>query len=139
MDAPYTSNDRPYRPWVPIVVEALLGAAVGVLAAIGGGYLGPALVNNDTEGFRALGASIVGAFAGYVLGAPLGVIGAGRLLKQSGRAWGAFAGSVLGAIALIVVGGLLRLNQFADALPITLAVIALLGAVVGYQRRRSAR
>lgn len=137
MNPTYTSDDQPARPWAPLV-EALLGAGVGLLVAIGGGYLGPALVNNDPEGFRALGASVVGAVVGYIAGAPVGVVLGGRLLRQRGVPWRAFAGSALGAALAVLVAALLRLNVEPTLLRWTFAGLTLLGAVVGFQRRRSA-
>ena len=138
MNSAYTSGERPGRPWAPLLVEAFVGAGVGVLLAIGGGYLGPMLVNNDPEGFRALGASVVGVVVGFVAGAPLGVVIGGRLLRARGVAWRAFVGSVIGAGLGALIAGLLRLNQDADLLRWTFAGLTLLGAIIGYQRFRPA-
>jgi hypothetical protein len=124
------------RPW-PLLVEAIAGGATGVLLAFGGGYLGPVLVRGFENGWNDLVASVLGALLGYIIGAPLGVIVSGRLLKQRGVIWRSVLGSFVGGVAIALLAEPLRLNQQSWLLMTVFAAAALLGAVWGFQRRAS--
>ena len=119
-----------------LLVELLCGALIGFLLALTGGWVGPWLTGRVSNGWNDLIASILGAFAGYMLGASLGVVVGGRLLGQQGVAWRAVLGSVLGGVAVMLLAEPLRLNRDSSVLMVSFALVALIGAVVGFQRWR---
>ncbi len=123
------------RSWL-LLIEAIAGAATGVLLAVGGGFGGPVLVRGVENGWNDLVASLIGTLLGYMIGAPLGVIGSARLLKQGGVAWRAVLGSSIGGVAIMLLAEPLRLNQSSWLLMLSFASVALLGAVWGFQKRR---
>jgi hypothetical protein len=129
--------NRAARGIWPLLIEALAGAATGVVLAVGGGYLGPVLVRGFANGWNDLVASVLGALGGYIIGAPLGVIISARLLNQRGVAWRAVLGSVLGGVAIMLLAEPLRLNQQSWLLMLSLASAALIGALWGFQPRRT--
>jgi hypothetical protein len=94
---------------VALLAELVGGVALGLLLARGGGLLGAALGRGDASQFGDLVGALLGIYCGYVLGVPLGVAGAGRLLKQPGSFWLALLGSILGSVLGGLLGGLLRL------------------------------
>jgi len=131
----YTSaNHRPGGMW-PLLIEAIAGAATGVLLAVSGGYLGPVLVRGFENGWNDLAASVVAMLIGYMVGAPLGVVASARLLNQRGVAWRAWLGSAIGGIAIMLLAEPLRLNQHAWLLMATFASTALIGALAGFRKR----
>ena len=135
MDDTSTLSQQPQRrPWL-LLVEAIAGAATGVLLAVTGGYIGPLLVGGFANGWNDLVASVLGALLGYSIGAPVGVIVSARLFKQRGVAWRAVLGSMLGGVAGMLVAAPLRLNQQSQLLMLVLAGVMLIGAVWGFQKR----
>lgn len=133
-DASMFFNRPTRRPWL-LLSETIVGAATGVLLAFGGGYLGPVLTQGIANGWNDLAASVIGALVGYVIGAPLGVIVSARLLKQRGVPWRSVLGSVLGGLLILLLAEPLRLNQYSWLLMLTFASVALIGALVGFQKK----
>lgn len=129
-----SASSKPGGMW-PLLIEAVVGAATGVLLAVSGGYLGPMLVRGFENGWNDLAASVIGMLIGYIVGAPLGVVASARLLNQRGVAWRAWLGSVIGGIAIMLLAEPLRLNQQAWLLMATFASAALVGALVGFRKR----
>jgi MFS family permease len=114
-----------------MIVRWLLGLLGGVVVgAIAGGVIGGALANHDDERVRLVGSVAVGAFAGAALG--------GRrawLVILGGALTGYFAGSEIGKRSLDVpeLGRTLSPEELAI---VGFAVIgAIVGAVLGVERR----
>ncbi len=131
----YTGANRgPGGMW-PLLIEAIAGAATGVLLVVSGGYLGPVLVRGFENGWNDLVASVVGMLIGYMAGAPLGVVASARLLNQRGVAWRAWLGSAIGGIAIMLLAEPLRINQHPWLLMAIFASAALVGALAGFRKK----
>ena len=139
MQTSHTPVNQFARRIGPLLIEAITGAGIGLLLAVGGGYLGPVLVRSAENGWNDLVASVLGMLIGYITGAPLGVIASARLLRRPGVAWRAVLGSIVGGVAIMLLAEPLRLNQYSWLLLLSFASAALIGALVGYQRWRPNR
>ena len=124
---------QPARPggvlW--LVIRWFLGLVAGiVVGAIAGGVIGAALANHDNEQVRLAGSVIVGAFAGAALG--------GRrawLVILGGAITGYFAGTEIGKRMLVVPEANLDLSAEQVAIAGFAVVGAIVGAVLGVERR----
>lgn len=139
MDTMSPPGGKQWPRAVALLIEAIAGAGAGALLALIGGFAGPALVRGFENGWNDLVASVIGALLGYVVGAPLGVIVSARLLRQRGVIWRSVVGSFAGGVAVALLAEPLRLNQQSWLLMIVLAIVPLIGAVWGFQRRASNR
>ena len=117
-------------------MQLLLGALAGGLLALCGGWAGPLLTDEASNGWSDLIGSVMGALAGYALGAPLGVIAAAALLRQRGRPLLSLLGGVLGGVAVLALAEPLRLNRESGVLVLAYAVVVLVGALAGFHMRR---
>jgi hypothetical protein len=119
-----------------VLLQIALGALCGGLLALGGGWIGPLLTDEASNGWSDLIGSVLGALAGYALGAPLGVIGAAALLRRRGRPLLSVLGGVLGAVAVLALAEPLRLNRQSGVLVLAYAIVVLASALVGFHMRR---
>lgn len=126
---------RPRRSGL-LLLQLALGALAGGLLALCGGWIGPLLTDEASNGWSDLIGSVLGALAGYALGAPLGVIGAAALLRQRGRPWLSLLGGVLGGIAVLALAEPLRLNRDSGVLVLAYAAVVLACALAGFYMRR---
>lgn len=118
--------------------QLVLGVVLGGVLALCGGWIGPLLTNEASNGWSDLVGSVLGVLAGYALGAPLGVIAAGAVLRQRGRPLLSLLGGVLGGAAVLLLAEPLRLNQESSVLVLVFALVVLAGALLGsYIRRRT--
>jgi outer membrane lipoprotein SlyB len=116
--------------------QLVLGVVVGALLALCGGWIGPLLTNEASNGWSDLVGSVLGALAGYALGAPLGVIAAAAVLRQRGRPLFSMLGGILGGVAVLLLAEPLRLNQESSVLVLVFALVVLAGALLGFYIRR---
>jgi hypothetical protein len=117
--APPTSNPRLMR----IGMSLLLGAGVGTLTGIAGGFIGGEYLR---PGITPIGNIWTGGAIGFAIGAPVGVLISGALFKGNAPWYAAIVGDLIGAAigaAAIAFGGPEALSA-AFALP-------LLGSVIG--------
>lgn len=117
-----------------LVIRWLLGLIAGiVVGAIAGGVIGAALANHEDERVRLAGSVVVGAFAGAALG--------GRrtwLAILGGAITGFFAGSEIGK-RMLVLPEIDRTLAPEEVAILGFAVVgAIVGAVLGVDRRNGA-
>jgi hypothetical protein len=117
--APPTSNPRLMR----IGMSLLLGAGVGTVTAIAGGFIGGEYLR---PGLTPIGNIWTGGAIGFAIGAPVGVLISGALFRGNAPWYAPIVGDLIGAAigaAAIAFGGPEALSA-AFALP-------LLGSVIG--------
>jgi hypothetical protein len=81
----------------------------------------------------------LGVFLGYIVGVPVGMALAGRLLGQRGSFWLALAGSILGGVLVALLAEPLRLNASTRVLSFSLFFVVLALALLGFNLRRRRR
>lgn len=118
------------------MLQLALGAVVGGALALIGGWLGPLVTDEASNGWSDLVGSVIGVLAGYALGAPLGVLAAAALLRQRGRALLCLLGGVLSAVAVLLLAEPLRLSQQSSVLVLVYAIVVLQAALLGFHIRR---
>jgi hypothetical protein len=119
------------------VLAELVGAVVvGLLLARGGGLLGAAIGRSREPQFGDLVGAILGTFVGYILGVPLGMLGAARLLKRHGSFWLALLASILGGVLIALLAEPLGLNQPPSLLAFAIFFAAPALALIGFNLRR---
>ena len=118
-----------------LLAQVVLGVLVGGLLALCGGWLGPLLTDEASNGWSDLIGSVLGALGGYALGAPLGVIVAAALGRQRGRPILSLLGGIANGVAILLIAEPLGLNRQAGALVLTYALVVLLGALGGFYVR----
>lgn len=131
------SQTTPAAVTAPAILAELVGAILGGLILAVALYfgIGFALIGSDL-GMGVLTLQVYGAILGFGIGAGVGAAIAGRLLGQTGSWWlGALVGMLAGAVmAILPRVTSLRLGLF-ETLGVA-AVVAIVGAVVGYNLRR---
>jgi hypothetical protein len=118
------------------LLQIVLGAIAGGLLALIGGWVGPLITDEASNGWSDLVGSVLGALAGFALGMPLGVIAAGALLRRRGRALLCLVGGVVGGVAVLALAEPLQLNRQSGVLVAAYALMVLAGALVGFHMRR---
>jgi hypothetical protein len=116
-----TVNPRLLR----IGMSALLGAGVGTVTAIAGGFIGGEYLR---PGITPIGNIWTGGAIGFAIGAPIGVLISGALFRGDAPWYAPILGDLLGAAvgaAAVAFGG-------PDALSATFA-LPLLGSIIGYE------
>lgn len=111
--------------FVRIGMSALLGAGLGTVTAIAGGFIGGEYLR---PGITSIGNIWTGGAIGFAVGAPIGVLISGALFRGDAPWYAPVLGDLLGAAlgaAAVAFGG-------PDALSATFA-LPLLGSVIGYE------
>lgn len=124
-------------------------AALGVIAAEAGGALLGGIVGGVIGflivsflfagaglGMGLLTLQVYGVIIGFGMGAGAGVALIGRWLGQANRLGLAMLGGVIGGVALIVATRVMPLHLDLLLLPVYAAVLAIGGAVLGFNLRR---
>lgn len=122
-----------------VLLQGVAGVIAGGLLAVCGGWVGPFLSSEANNGWNDLIGSVLGALAGYALGAPLGVGAAAALLNQRGRPLLSMLGSILGGVLTLLLAEPLHLNQNSNLLVTMYALLVLVGALGGFHLRRRPR
>lgn len=110
---------------VRVGMASVLGAAIGTVAAVAGGFIGGEYLR---PGLTPIGNIWTGGAIGFAIGAPVGVLIAGALFHGNAPWYAPILGDLLGAAvgaAAVAFGG-------PDALSATF-VLPLLGSVIGYE------
>ncbi|MBL8919486.1 MAG: hypothetical protein JNJ54_11535 [Myxococcaceae bacterium] len=108
-----------------IGMSALIGAGVGTVTAIAGGFIGGEYLR---PGITPIGNIWTGGAIGFAVGAPVGVLLSGLLFRGDAPWYAPILGDLLGAAvgaAAVAFGG-------PDALSATFA-LPLLGSIIGYE------
>ena len=121
-----------------LLAELAGGVVVGLAAAWAGGRLG-ALVGWGGQEFADVIGAVLGIFLGYIVGVPVGMALAGRVLGQRGSFWLALAGSILGGVLVALLAEPLRLNASTRVLSFSLFLAVPALALVGFNLRRGRR
>jgi hypothetical protein len=126
---------RSERWRAPPPLRILVGVGGGTIMALSAGTLGAlgglGLCSQFDVDQECLGAPFVGAFAGALVGYPLGVWGSGEAVGGDGRLWATMLGAGVGFAAGLPIA----LNEHgAGVLPFVLTV---LGAHLGYEMSQS--
>lgn len=125
-NAPLDASKEPPGRGLRMGMSLLIGAGLGTIGAVTGGFIGPRTIAN--EAVLPLGNGWTGAAIGWAIAVPLGVVLSGRLFDGDGSFWATLLGDVLGAavgVAGVVFGG-------TDGTPLLFA-LPLGGAVIGYE------
>lgn len=117
------------RVMLELLAGAVSGAGIGAVSVLAGASLISNACNNDDSLDCIVPLVMVGG-AGALLGVPLGVTGAGKVLHGRGQFWPTLIGTVAGAGAGLVGG----LASGSDAMLIVgLSAGPLVGAILGYE------
>ena len=103
------------------------GASVGFLGLL----LGAAVFSPLCDGEECIVPILLTGIVGATFGVPLGVYGAGTLLKGQGRFWAAFLGTLVGGGLGLTVALLTESEDVSPA--IALSAGPIIGAIVGYE------
>ncbi len=131
----FSPSAQPHRIGL-LLLQLVLGVLAGGLLALCGGWIGPLFTHEASNGWSDLVGSVLGALAGYAMGAPLGVVAASRLLRQRGQPLLSVLVGVLSAVAVLALAEPLRLNRQSGVLVLAYAIVVLVGALAGFYMRR---
>ncbi len=109
-----------------MALELTGGLVLGAALAVGGGLVGPSLLKGDAV--QPIGSRWTAASVGFALGAPLGVLITGALLKVKGSV----VATVLASLAGAAVGALAVWLAGTDGTPLLFA-LPLAGSVIGWE------
>ncbi|ADO68411.1 hypothetical protein [Stigmatella aurantiaca] len=118
-----------------LMLELLSGTVGGLGLGAAGLFLGLGLVSCNGEYFGCGFFLFVPAGVGILIGAPLGVYGAGKLLRGQGAFWSSFLGAFVGT-GLGLFAGLA--SQSDVALLLGLAGGPVVGGIVGFELSHAA-